>query len=150
MAGAIAQLNTLTERELHLGVGRGAAKYEYDRFGRNMEESRPRFKETLDILRLALRGEPFTYQGRIFQISKETGVRPRTNAEKIHFYGAIGSSGSAEIMAELGIPPMCTTLGDYEAQKRTLDAWKEKAPLESGLDGRQVPHHGQLRHRRYR
>ena len=127
LAGAIAQLNTLADSELHLGLGRGAAKYEYDRFGRDMEESRPRFKETLDILRLALRGEPFTYEGKIFQITKETRVRPRTNAEKIHFYGAIGSPGSAEIMAELGIPPMCTTIGDYEAQKRTLDAWKEKA-----------------------
>lgn len=127
LAGSICQLNTFTNRHLHLGLGRGTAKYEYDRLGIDMEKSRPRFKETLDILRLALAGEPFTYEGEVFRVPKETVVRPRTNADKIHFYGAIGSPGSAAIMAELGIPPMCTTIGDYEAQKRTLDRWSERA-----------------------
>ena len=48
-------------------------------------------------------------------------------------YGAIGTAPSAPLMAELGMPPICTSIGDIEAQKATLDAWSARAD-ELGLE----------------
>ena len=123
----IAQLNALTDRALHLGLGRGTAKFEYDAFGIRMDETRARFAEILDIIRLGLTGRPFTYAGAHYQVPKEILVRPVTDAAKIHFYGAIGNPASAPLMAQMGLPPMCTTVGDYEQQRKTLVDWETAA-----------------------
>jgi alkanesulfonate monooxygenase SsuD/methylene tetrahydromethanopterin reductase-like flavin-dependent oxidoreductase (luciferase family) len=130
LAGEIAMLSLLTEQPLHLGIGRGTAKYEFDRFGLDMKTSRERFREVYEVLTRALAGGPFTYHGAHIQLPKEVEVRPRVagvTTHRIHFYGAIGSPGSASVMAELGLPPMCTTIGDFETQKRILQTWTATA-----------------------
>src|SRR5439155_19385114 len=107
LAGEIAMLSLLTRQHLHLGLGRGTAKYECDAFGLDMQESRQRFQEACEILALALASEPFSYQGSYLQVPKRITVRPRVagvSRDRIHFYGAIGSPGSAEVMARLGLP----------------------------------------------
>ena len=68
--------NLLQGRRLTLGLGRGAAKREFDAYRIPMDESRDRFAEALDVLRLALIREWFSYEGRFYQIP-ETTVRPR-------------------------------------------------------------------------
>jgi alkanesulfonate monooxygenase SsuD/methylene tetrahydromethanopterin reductase-like flavin-dependent oxidoreductase (luciferase family) len=127
LAGEIAALSRLTEQHLHLGLGRGTAKYEYDAFGLEMQEARGRFRETWEILDRALAGEPFTYDGRHLRVEKEIRIRPMPRRDSITFYGAIGTAPSAPIMAELGLPPICTSIGDFEAQKATLAAWSARA-----------------------
>lgn len=130
LAGEIAMLSLLTEQPLHLGIGRGTAKYEFDAFGIDMDESRARFQEVYEVVTLALRGEPFSYDGTHVRVPKEITVRPRVagiSADRIHFYGAIGSPGSAEVMAKLGLPPMCTTIGDLEVQAGILRNWTAAA-----------------------
>ena len=133
LAGEIAALTHLTEEHLHLGIGRGTAKYEYDAFGIEMQEARERFRECWEILDRALGGEPFTYAGRFLQVEKEIKIRPRPRRERVTLYGAIGTAPSAPLMAELGMPPICTSIGDIEAQKATLDAWSARAD-ELGLE----------------
>lgn len=127
LAEEIGMLSLLTRSELHLGLGRGTAKYEYDAFGIDMDDGRQRFAEAYEILQLALEGEPFAYTGTCFQVPKRITVRPRATAaaRRIHFYGAIGSPSSAPIMAKLGLPPICTTIGDLAAQRSVLDAWRK-------------------------
>src|SRR5271157_1263354 len=49
--------NFLGGRQVYIGVGRGSSPSEYRYLGINQEEARQRFKEGLDILRLALREE---------------------------------------------------------------------------------------------
>ncbi len=68
--------NLLQGRRLTLGLGRGAAKREFDAYRIPMDESRDRFAESVDILRMALSQEWFSYQGRFYQIP-ETTIRPR-------------------------------------------------------------------------
>jgi alkanesulfonate monooxygenase SsuD/methylene tetrahydromethanopterin reductase-like flavin-dependent oxidoreductase (luciferase family) len=68
--------NLLQGRKLTLGLGRGAAKREFDAYRIPMDESRDRFEEALDILRLALTKEWFAYEGRFYTIP-ETTIRPR-------------------------------------------------------------------------
>ena len=68
--------NLLLGRRLTLGLGRGAAKREFDGYRIPMDESRARFAEALDILRLALTQEWFSYDGAFYHIP-ETTIRPR-------------------------------------------------------------------------
>jgi alkanesulfonate monooxygenase SsuD/methylene tetrahydromethanopterin reductase-like flavin-dependent oxidoreductase (luciferase family) len=50
LAGEIAQADQLMKGRLEIGVGRGAFKYEFDRFGVSVEESRRLFDEALPLL----------------------------------------------------------------------------------------------------
>jgi alkanesulfonate monooxygenase SsuD/methylene tetrahydromethanopterin reductase-like flavin-dependent oxidoreductase (luciferase family) len=130
LAGEIAMLSLLTEQPLHLGLGRGTAKYEFDAFGLEMRGSRERFKEVYDVISAALRGERLSYDGNQITVPKPIEVRPRVagvSTDRIHFYGAIGSPGSASVMAELGLPPICTTIGDLATQAEIMRTWEETA-----------------------
>ncbi|MHB8505635.1 MAG: LLM class flavin-dependent oxidoreductase [Acidimicrobiales bacterium] len=132
LAGQIAMVSLLSHRTLHLGLGRGTAKFEYDAFGLDMAEARQRFEETYDILRLALTGEPFSYHGQLLQVPREIRIRPKPHAERVRFYGAIGSPDSAGVMARLGLPPMCTSIGDLDRQAETLRTWERESGVERG------------------
>lgn len=127
LAGQIAMLSNLTKGELYLGIGRGTARYEFERLGVDMTETRQRFRESLEIIQLALRGEPFEYKGEIFTLP-ETQVRPLARGpERIHFFGAIGSPASAEIMADLGIPILQGTNFPDMYAARFATQWKARA-----------------------
>jgi alkanesulfonate monooxygenase SsuD/methylene tetrahydromethanopterin reductase-like flavin-dependent oxidoreductase (luciferase family) len=130
LAGEIAMLSLLTDQPLHLGLGRGTAKYEFDAFGLDMGASRERFQEVYEVISTALKGEVFAYHGNQIDMPKAIEVRPRVagvTTDRIHFYGAIGSPGSASVMGELGLPPMCTTIGDLETQAGIIRTWDESA-----------------------
>jgi alkanesulfonate monooxygenase SsuD/methylene tetrahydromethanopterin reductase-like flavin-dependent oxidoreductase (luciferase family) len=131
LAGQVAMLTEFTDRPLHLGLGRGTAKLEFDAFGLDMGEARQRFAETWDILRLGMAGEPFRYAGTHRPISHPVRIRPVPRPGQLHFYGAVGSPDSAAIMARLGLPPLCNTIGDIRQQAGALRAW-EAAAAEAG------------------
>lgn len=124
LAGQIAMVSLLTDKEIRLGLGRGTAKYEYDAFGLEMSEARARFKETYEILELALTGEPFTYEGQFLKVPKRIRLRPQPKADHLRFYGAIGSPDSAAIMGGLGLLPLCTSIGDLDKQGAYLRSWE--------------------------
>jgi alkanesulfonate monooxygenase SsuD/methylene tetrahydromethanopterin reductase-like flavin-dependent oxidoreductase (luciferase family) len=127
LAESIAMLSHLTERQLHMGLGRGTSPLEFEAFGIDMVETRARFRETWEIIRLAMTGEPFTYEGAHLRVPRKVRLRPSPGTARINFYGAIASSTSAPIMAELGLPPMCTSVGDMERQTASLRAWEDRA-----------------------
>lgn len=130
LAGEIAMLSLLTDQPLHLGLGRGTAKYEFDAFGLDMGASRKHFTEVYEIISAALKGQPFAYHGNQIDMGKEIEVRPRVagvTTDRIHFYGAIGSPGSASVMGELGLPPICTTIGDLGTQAEIIRTWIQTA-----------------------
>ncbi len=68
--------NLLQGRRLTLGLGRGAAKREFDGYRVPMDESRDRFAEALEIVRKALTNEWFSHEGQFYSIP-ETTIRPR-------------------------------------------------------------------------
>jgi alkanesulfonate monooxygenase SsuD/methylene tetrahydromethanopterin reductase-like flavin-dependent oxidoreductase (luciferase family) len=123
----ISMLATLTEGELHIGMGRGTAKLEYDAMRVPMTEARDRFRECWEVLQLALGGGPFTYQGRHIRLERPVTVRPVLTGRRPNFYGAIGSPESGEIMGELGLPPLSLSqFPDYLLVK-ILAKWRAKA-----------------------
>ncbi|MCG8547295.1 MAG: LLM class flavin-dependent oxidoreductase [Alphaproteobacteria bacterium] len=131
MAEEISMVNALTPSTLHLGIGRGTAKSEYDAYGVDMNEARARFAEGYQIIEKALTGEPFTHSGRFFQIEREIRIRPTPTDKPVRFYGAIGSPGSAGIMAALGLPPLCIAQFPDHLLDRIVSTWKAKT-AESG------------------
>ncbi len=91
------------DRELTLGFGRGAARREFEGLRVAMGESRERFAEAIEIVRLALTRERFSFDGRYYKIP-DISVRPRPRRDLTgRFYGAIVSPESGEIMARAGL-----------------------------------------------
>ncbi|WP_016746806.1 LLM class flavin-dependent oxidoreductase [Rhizorhabdus wittichii] len=136
LAEDIAQLASITDAPLHLGMGRGTAKFEYDALGIQMDEAQDRFRDTWEIIRSGLAGGPFRVQGKLIDMPREVVLRPVLSEQRrrsIHFYGAIGSPGTAERMADMGLPPICTTIGDWDMQRDTIVSWK-RAAAANGFD----------------
>ena len=112
---------------LYIGMGRGTAKLEYDALRIDMNEARDRFQECWEVTQLALKGEPFTYSGRFVKLDRPITVRPRIEqSREIGFFGAIGSPGSGEIMADLGLAPLSLSqFPDYMLAK-ILERWRRR------------------------
>jgi alkanesulfonate monooxygenase SsuD/methylene tetrahydromethanopterin reductase-like flavin-dependent oxidoreductase (luciferase family) len=123
----IAMLNSLTRGTLHLGIGRGTAKMEYDAYNVDMNEARARFAECWRIVEKGLSGETFTHHGRFWNIDKPIRVRPDPIGKPVRFYGAIGSPASAEIMGDLGIAPICLSTFPDGLLTKILARWRARA-----------------------
>jgi alkanesulfonate monooxygenase SsuD/methylene tetrahydromethanopterin reductase-like flavin-dependent oxidoreductase (luciferase family) len=101
--------NMLKGRTIYIGVGRGSSPSEYRYLGIDQSEASQRFKEGVDILRLALREEAFSYDGSHYTVSEAT-TRPRPRNPKLgeKVYGALVSKSSLETVAAMGLDLMCT------------------------------------------
>ena len=101
----IAILDLLLEgRPMHLGIGRGISKHEYEAFGVPSGESRERFTEMVEILRKSeeLR---FSHDGQHYQVPEMT-VRPMARHRGSLFEkmkGAFNTPQSMVLAAELGL-----------------------------------------------
>jgi len=76
IAEEIATLDLLAGGRVDIGLGRGYQHYEFERLGLELDTSRARWEESVDILLKAFSGEPFTYDGKIFTIP-ETMIFPQ-------------------------------------------------------------------------
>jgi alkanesulfonate monooxygenase SsuD/methylene tetrahydromethanopterin reductase-like flavin-dependent oxidoreductase (luciferase family) len=72
-------------------------------------------------------GEPFTFDGKFNKIGREIRLRPTPTGKPVKFYGAIGSPGSAGIMAELGLPPLCLAQFPDHLLERIVGTWRRKS-----------------------
>lgn len=73
-----ALVDVLSGGRLNLGIGRGYSAIEYGGFGIDMDESRERFQECLDIIKLAWTSTGyFSYEGKHYQVpAVATNPRP--------------------------------------------------------------------------
>ncbi len=72
----IATLDLLSGGRLDVGLGRGYQHYEFERFGLELESSRTRWEESIDVILKSFGGQPFSYDGKFFKIP-ETTVFPQ-------------------------------------------------------------------------
>lgn len=98
----------LRGRTPYIGVGRGAARREFAQMGFDMNESKQRFAESVEIIQKALTEECFSYEGEHYTFDRVT-MRPRPRdpqalLDAMHF--SWGSPTSAPIGAKLGLKPM--------------------------------------------
>ena len=96
--------NLLQGRRLFVGLGRGAARREFDPRRIPMGESRARFLEGLAILRGALTRERFSFEGEHYSVA-ETSLRPRPRSADLieRFMIAGNSAETIEIAGREGL-----------------------------------------------
>ncbi len=68
LAGEIAQADCLTDGRIQLGVGRGAFRYEFDRFGVAVDESREKFDDSLALLETLLTEEEVSWDSTYYKV----------------------------------------------------------------------------------
>lgn len=98
----------LRGRNAYIGFGRGAARREFAQLGFDMNESKERFAECVQIVKKALTEECFSFDGRYYQFDRVTmRPRPRDAAaliDNLHF--SWGTPSSAPVGAKLGLKPL--------------------------------------------
>ena len=75
VAEEIATADLLSGGRLDVGLGRGYQRYEFERLGQTLDQSRERFDESVDILLKAFAGDPFSHEGKYYSFG-ETSVFP--------------------------------------------------------------------------
>src|SRR6516225_7888151 len=108
IAEEAATVDQISDGRLIFGVGRSGFPRTYEAYGVPYEQSRERFAETLEILKLAWTEERFSYRGRFFAYDKVAVVpKPRQKpyppiriaATSTDTYAAIGTQGHAIFIA---------------------------------------------------
>lgn len=126
LAEDIATLDVLSGGRVQIGVGRGYQPKEFAGFRVPLEESRQRYQEVLDVLRLALTEENWSYEGEIFRYENMTTYpRPLTPGGPLILEGTVspenfkdrGTRGQPIITS-----PNFTPLG---LMKRNFDLYRD-------------------------
>lgn len=134
LAEDIAALDVLSGGRVSIGVGRGYQPKEFNGFGIPLEESKERYTETLEVVRLALTTENFSYEGKHFRYDGVTTYpRPLTPGGPTILQGTVSPESFAERGA-IGEPiitsPNFTPLG---LMKKNFDLYRT-AMTENGHD----------------
>jgi alkanesulfonate monooxygenase SsuD/methylene tetrahydromethanopterin reductase-like flavin-dependent oxidoreductase (luciferase family) len=123
VAENVALLDVLLQgRRLYVGFGRGASAKEFDPLGISMGTSRERFMEALEIVRLGLTRERFSYQGTHWQIP-ETSIRPRPRSSDLleRMYCSWGSPQTLPIAANAGLGMLFIPMKPWEAYRQDME-----------------------------
>jgi alkanesulfonate monooxygenase SsuD/methylene tetrahydromethanopterin reductase-like flavin-dependent oxidoreductase (luciferase family) len=122
-------------RQVNIGFGRGLGRREYKALGVDQNESRERFREGIEVIKLALTQEQFSYNGQIHQYDKTT-MRPRpADAARLidDFCFSWGSPSSAPVGAELGLRPLIIPQKAFAEYHKDLEDFG-KAREEAGYE----------------
>jgi alkanesulfonate monooxygenase SsuD/methylene tetrahydromethanopterin reductase-like flavin-dependent oxidoreductase (luciferase family) len=144
LAEDVATIDQISEGRFIFGVGRSGFARTYEAYGVPYAESRERFAETLEIVKLAWTEERFSYRGKYFSYDKVALVpkpwqKPyppiRIAATSPDTYAAIGTLGHAVfVAARLG------TLSELAPLVRSYrDAYKSAGHREAGEVYLRVP-----------
>ncbi len=120
VAEEAALTDLLSNGRLDFGIGRGYQWSEFFTLNVAMEESRDRFREALDIIRLAWTGEPFSYAGKHYQVNR-TSVHPRP-VQRPHppIWLACVSPGTAEYAAREGFNVLLAQTQSFKNLKEMI------------------------------
>jgi alkanesulfonate monooxygenase SsuD/methylene tetrahydromethanopterin reductase-like flavin-dependent oxidoreductase (luciferase family) len=72
IAEEVATLDHISEGRFEFGIGRSGVVRSYDTYGIPYGESQARFREALEIIRIAWKGQPFSYAGEFYKVSNAT------------------------------------------------------------------------------
>jgi len=99
-------LDALSGGRVELGVGKGAGFREIDIFGvpTDPDENTRKFGESVEIIRQAWSGEPFTHEGEFFTLPPNLTVVPRPAQAECPLFIGSASDASAAWAAERGLP----------------------------------------------
>jgi len=125
VAEQIALLDVISGGRTLMGFGRGAASVEYEGFRIPMDEARPRFVESAQLIIKALENETFDWQGEFYKIpSMSIRPRPISHPER-RFYASSVSPESSEIMAKLGFGMMVVMQNEWAKAAEDIHRYRE-------------------------
>ncbi|HXH11777.1 MAG TPA: LLM class flavin-dependent oxidoreductase, partial [Alphaproteobacteria bacterium] len=128
LAEDAALVDVLSEGRLLLGLGRGYQPPEFHGFGVPQHASRDMFLEGFEILRHALSGEKFAYDGKFWHIQEPTEIYPKP-IQKPHppFYLAAISPETYDLAARLGIGLLRSPqFSDLDTVAKAFEDYKAK------------------------
>jgi len=104
IAEEVATLDHISEGRVEFGIGRSGVVRSYDTYGIPYGESQGRFREGLEIIRMAWKGEPFSYEGQFYKVQNAT-VTPRP-VQQPHppIRMAANSDETFPLVAKMGLP----------------------------------------------
>jgi len=126
LAEEVATLDHLSQGRLDLGIGRSSLPRAYDGYNIPYEESRARFREYLDVMRLAWTQPRFSYTG-AFYTCQDLEVLPKPYQQPhppLHqaaatreTFAAVGTMGLSLLVAVIGTPisELATVIAVYQA-----------------------------------
>src|SRR5262245_39257774 len=130
IAEEVATVDHISEGRLEFGIGRSGVVRSYDIYGVPYAESQARFREALEIIRRAWKGEPFSYEGQFYRVDGAT-VAPRPyQMPHPPIRMAATSDETFPAAGRLGLPIFIglrtTEIPDLQAQLAPYrDAWRE-------------------------
>ena len=129
LAGEISQADCLTDGRLQLGLGRGAFRYEFDRFNVPVEESRERFDDALNLLIKLLTEEEVSWNSKYYKFDSLT-VTPRPMQKPCPpIWIAALAEGAIAGTVRRGFNVMTTPLRDpFEAARKQANAFTSALP----------------------
>jgi alkanesulfonate monooxygenase SsuD/methylene tetrahydromethanopterin reductase-like flavin-dependent oxidoreductase (luciferase family) len=134
VAEEVSMLDNLSGGRLILGLGRGAGKVEFDGFRMSMDESRPRFVESAEMLLRGLESGHCEYDGTYVK-QPRAAIRPAPfKSFRGRTYAAAVSPESVQIMAELGVGILIIPQKPWKEVARELDAYREVYRRVNGVD----------------
>jgi len=123
-----ALVDVLSEGRLLLGLGRGYQPPEFHGFGVPQQVSRAMFFESFEIVKRALSGEKFAYEGEFWKIQEPTEIFPKP-IQKPHppLYVAAISPETCEVAARLGISLLRSpTFSDLDTVAKAFEGYKTR------------------------
>ncbi len=100
VAEQAAAVDLLSGGRLELGLGKGYQRFQYERLGIEKSDDHTRYDEAIDLLRLALQGRPFSFEGRHFQVP-ETLIYPQPLQRPVPTWAAVNSTVPAVVESAL-------------------------------------------------
>jgi alkanesulfonate monooxygenase SsuD/methylene tetrahydromethanopterin reductase-like flavin-dependent oxidoreductase (luciferase family) len=123
----------LQGRKLTLGFGRGAAKVEFDGLRIDMNSSRERFLEALEVVRKALSSKRFSHEGKYFQIP-DLSLRPQPPSDLLRdMHMAWGSPSSVAVAADNGLKPLVIPQKEWSTHVEEMREYN-RIMLSKGFD----------------
>jgi alkanesulfonate monooxygenase SsuD/methylene tetrahydromethanopterin reductase-like flavin-dependent oxidoreductase (luciferase family) len=128
LAGELAMLDALCNGRLDIGFARAFLPHEFSRFGVKLDESRARFEEGMEQVRLLLEQENVTAEGRFHSFRNVTSLPRPTQMPRPPFYVAAlstresferaGAAGHGIMAIPMAGGAMAELIGIYR------DAWQ--------------------------
>ncbi|MFD1708902.1 LLM class flavin-dependent oxidoreductase [Siminovitchia sediminis] len=135
LAEELALVDHISNGRIELGVARGANKYEFDRLGVDIKDSREMMNESLDVLLKALQEEDIKHSGKFFSFPETTTMpRPLTKPHPPIWVGAQTPEGfrnAAERGFNVFTSPLYGSFSTESDFEYTLNHYKNSL-LETG------------------
>jgi alkanesulfonate monooxygenase SsuD/methylene tetrahydromethanopterin reductase-like flavin-dependent oxidoreductase (luciferase family) len=130
IAEEVATIDHISQGRFEFGIGRSGVVRTYDVYGVSYAESQARFREALEIIRLAWKGEPFSYTGQFYRVDNATVVPKPYQQPHPPIRMATTSDETFPLAGRLGLPIFVglrtTEIPDLQEQLAPYrQAWRE-------------------------